>query len=224
MSSAHKFWDRLARRYAAQPIANEAAYQTKLAETRRHLRPDMDVFEFGCGTGSTALVHAPYVRSIRAVDFSPVMIEIAREKAAVAGITNAVFETGDIDSIDLAPASLDMVLGMSILHLLRNRKAVIDKVFAALKPGGLFVSSTICMREASPVLSLVTPLTNRLGVIPYLVPMTSDQLVNSLTGAGFAIAHRWQPDRKSALFVIARRPAAIGQLPGQGGGQLARAG
>lgn len=224
MSSAHLFWDRLARRYAAQPIADEAAYQTKLAETRRHLRPDMDLFEFGCGTGSTALVHAPYVRSIRAVDFSPVMIEIAREKAAAAGISNAHFETGDIDSVDLAPASLDMVLGLSILHLLRHRQAVIDKVFAALKPGGLFVSSTICMREASPILSLIAPLTNRLGIIPYLVPMTSDQLVASLTDAGFAIEHRWQPNRKSALFLIARRPAAIGLAAGRGSGQLARAG
>lgn len=223
MSSAHVFWDRLARKYAAQPIADEAAYQTKLAETRRHLRPDMDLFEFGCGTGSTALVHAPFVRSIRAVDFSPAMIEIARGKAQAAGIGNAQFEVGDIDSIDLAPASLDMILGLSILHLLRDRQAVVDKVFRALKPGGLFVSSTMCLREVNPLLALLAPLTNRLGIIPYLDPMTSDQLAATMTGAGLVIEHRWQPNRKSALFLVARRPAAITGATGQGARRLAGA-
>src|SRR5215217_1657238 len=60
-----RFWDNLAERYARQPIADEAAYQTKLDITRSYLHPDMAVLEFGCGTGSTALQHAPHVRHIR---------------------------------------------------------------------------------------------------------------------------------------------------------------
>jgi ubiquinone/menaquinone biosynthesis C-methylase UbiE len=207
MIAAHGFWDRMAERYAAQPIADETAYQTKLAETHRRLRPGMTLFEFGCGTGSTALVHAPHVAHIRAVDFSEKMIGIAQAKAAAAGITNVSFERGTIEDIHLAPESLDMVLGLSILHLLRDKQAVIDKVFRALRPGGYFVSSTICIREANPLLGLATPLTNRLGLIPYLDVMDSTQLVTVLTSAGFQIGHRWQPDRKSALFLIARKPA-----------------
>jgi Cyclopropane fatty acid synthase and related methyltransferases len=74
MAESAAFWNNIADRYAADPIADEAAYQAKLAETRRHFRPDMELFEFGCGTGSTALVHAPYVRHIHAVDFSQRML------------------------------------------------------------------------------------------------------------------------------------------------------
>ena len=58
------FWNRVAERYAKSPIANESRYQQKLAATQRMLRSNMDVFEFGCGTGSTALLHAPYVNSL----------------------------------------------------------------------------------------------------------------------------------------------------------------
>jgi ubiquinone/menaquinone biosynthesis C-methylase UbiE len=209
MPAPTAFWDRTADRYAATPIVDEAAYQTKLAATQRLLRPDMELFEFGCGTGSTALIHAAHVRHIRAVDFSARMIEIAEAKARKAGIDNVSFEKGAIETIDLAPQSLDMVLALSVLHLLRNKEAAIAKVFAALKPGGYFVSSTACVREMVPALALVTPITNRfnLGFLPYLDVMTSGQLLGAITNAGFAIEHQWQPNRKAAVFLIARKPA-----------------
>ena len=50
-----KFWDRIADSYARKPVADEDAYQRKLRITRDYFEPEMDVFEFGCGTGSTAL-------------------------------------------------------------------------------------------------------------------------------------------------------------------------
>lgn len=206
MAAAYEFWDKMAARYAAQRIADESAYQRKLRETRARLRPDMELLELGCGTGSTALVHAPHVRHIRAVDFSEAMISIARAKADAAGISNVDFEQAAVEGLPLAPASLDMVLALSLLHLLRNKHAVIAEVFNALRPGGLFVTSTTCIRETMPLLGWMAPLTNRLGVIPYLDPMTSAELVAAITRAGFVIEHRWQPSRKAALFLIARKP------------------
>lgn len=209
------FWNRRADRYAAEPIADESAYQTKLAATRRLLRPDMDLFEFGCGTGSTALLHAPHVRHIRAVDFSARMIDIARGKAEKAGIDNVTFEQGAIETVSIAPQSLDMVLALSVLHLLPNKEDAIARTFAALKPGGYFVSSTACVREMVPALALLTPLTNRLNLpfMPYLDAMTSPQLANAIINAGFVIEHQWQPNRKAAVFVIARKPAELGASP-----------
>ena len=70
MSQTSKFWDKIAEKYAKRPIADEAAYQRKLAVTRDYFRPDMEVLEFGCGTGTTAINHAPYVKHIRATDIS----------------------------------------------------------------------------------------------------------------------------------------------------------
>ena len=50
MSESSRFWDWIAKRYAKTPVADEAAYQTKLQVTRDYLRPDMEVLEFGCGS------------------------------------------------------------------------------------------------------------------------------------------------------------------------------
>ena len=87
MAGSKKFWDRIAKRYAKKPVGNEAAYQRKLAKTREYFRPGMEVLEIGCGTGSTAIAHAPYVRRIRATDISDAMIEIAKGKAKRAWTT-----------------------------------------------------------------------------------------------------------------------------------------
>ena len=61
-----KFWDRIAARYSKKPVADEAAYQKKLQITRKYLRPDSRVLEFGCGTGSTAIAHAAHVKHVLA--------------------------------------------------------------------------------------------------------------------------------------------------------------
>ena len=216
MAELNAFWDRLADKYAAQPIADEDAYRTKLARTQAHMTPDMDIFEFGCGTGGTAITHAPHVRSVRAIDFSARMLEKARAHAAKAGVTNVSFEQGDITTMAITPSSYDMVLGLSILHLLKDRDAVIARVFDILKPGGRFVSSTACIGDSMRWFGFIAPLGRALGLLPILNVMTHDQLREAMTRAGFTIEHDWRPNPNAAVFLIARKPPL--PLPAQSAG------
>lgn len=207
-----RFWDKMADSYARQPIADEAAYQTKLKITQSYLRPDMDVLEFGCGTGGTAIIHAPYVRHIKAIDFSEAMLTLARGKAAAAGVDNVTFERADITSFNAPDGRFDIILGLSILHLLADKDAVIAKVFRMLKPGGFFVSSTTCIGDTMGLFKLIAPVGKALGLLPQLDVMTTQDLVDSLTGAGFSIEHQWQPGKGKAVFIIARAGTASAKL------------
>ena len=200
-----RFWDRIAERYARQPVADEAAYQQKLRKTREYFRPDSVVFEFGCGTGSTAINHAPYVGRILAIDVSPKMIEIARGKAQAAGTGNVTFEAATIDAFEAADESYDVVMAHSILHLLEDRDGALRKAHAMLMPGGVLVSSTMCLGDrlgTRIIRNAVVPFA-RLGLVPWLNSASSAQLKSSIEAAGFAIEHEWRPDAKSALFLIA---------------------
>ena len=206
-----RFWNKVAEKYAKQPIADEASYQKKLEITRGYLRPDMDVLEFGCGTGSTAIVHAPYVKHITAIDFSPKMIEIARARADAAGVDNVTFQTVAIDDLDAPGERFDAVLGLSILHLLNDRNAVIAQVHRMLKPGGVFVTSTVCIAEKMWYMKLVAPVGRLFGVMPLVRVFTVKQLVDSLTAAGFEIDHQWQPPKDvsgfhaCSVFIVAKK-------------------
>lgn len=205
MPPSPRFWDKVAERYAQSPIKDEESYQRKLRETRAHFTPEMELLEFGCGTGSTALLHAPYVKQIRATDISAKMLEIARGKAAEQGIENVRFEVSAFEDFEAPDGSFDMVLGLNILHLLEDKEAAVAKVHRLLKPGGLFVSSTVCLTGLFRILQLVAPLGRLLGKMPLVRFFTAQEMLDSLTAGGFAIETRWQHAGGRSLFVIARK-------------------
>jgi len=205
MGSSSRFWDRIANRYSRQPIADEAAYQKKLEITRSYFRSDMEVLEFGCGTGSTAISHSPSVRHIRAIDISSKMIEIAEEKAANAKIENITFEQSTIEMINVPDQSFDVVLGLSILHLLEDKEDAISKVHRMLKPGGVFVTSTSCIGDSMKFFKVIAPVGKFLGLMPLVRVFTTEELAASLTDAGFEIDHQWQPGKGKAVFIVAKK-------------------
>jgi len=200
------FWNLLAKRYARQPIADEESYRYKLAETRKILSDSARVLEFGCGTGSTALEHAPFVSHIDGIDFSRSMIAIAQQKAKDAGVANVRFEIADITTYE-ASDPYDVVLGMSILHLLNDRRAVISKVYDILTPGGVFVSSTMCLGNGAKMLRAAVRMLSPLGVLPTVAFFSQDDLKAEMAKAGFLIEQFWCPGPGKASFVIARKPA-----------------
>lgn len=207
MANPRRFWDWTAARYARQPITDEAAYQRKLAVTREYLRPDMRVLEFGCGTGSTAIAHAPYVAEFHAIDFSAKMIEIARAKAAEAQLEQLRFEQTTLDRVDVEDASLDAVLGLSVLHLLEDREEAIRRVHRLLRPGGVFVSNTMCLGDSMKFFRFIAPIGSALGLLPLVKVFTRRELEQSLRGAGFEIVHDAQAAPNQALFLVARKAA-----------------
>jgi ubiquinone/menaquinone biosynthesis C-methylase UbiE len=208
MPSKAKFWDKIAEKYAKQPISNQKAYEIKLDLTREYFTPDSKVLEFGCGTGSTALLHAPYVKQMDAIDVSPEMIRIAREKLEPAGIENVRFDVADMDRFQVQPSSYDAVLGLNILHLLDNRMAAMGRVYEALKPGGHFVSSTMCLREKLlfRMMEPLFPLMHSLGQWPRVRRFTAKQLQDDIEEIGFKTVHYWQPDKGPVLFIVGQKP------------------
>ncbi|NRA88612.1 MAG: class I SAM-dependent methyltransferase [Rhizobiales bacterium] len=199
-----KIWDRYAKGYAKRPVADEVAYQKKLEITQSYFTPDMNLLEFGCGTGSTALVHAPYVAHIDAIDVSPNMIEIAQQKLAATEISNITFRTATIEEFK-PEKQFDMVLGLSILHLVKDKNATISKVYDLLKEDGLFISSTICLGNNMGYMKYILPIGRFFGAIPTVKVFSTDELEQSLTDAGFTIVQKRQPKPSSAMFIVSRK-------------------
>lgn len=200
-----KFWDRHAVKYAERPVPDQAVYEKKLATTQSYFRADMQLLEFGCGTGSTAIIHAPHVKHIRAIDVSPNMIEIAKRKAQQQNINNIHFEVNNIDDITVEDESMDMVLGLSILHLLKNKDQVIKRVHQMLKPGGLFVTSTACLGDHMKFFKWIGPVGHFIGLLPTINVFSVQELEQAMLAAGFKIDHQWQPGKNKSVFMVAKK-------------------
>lgn len=91
-----RFWDRMARRYAAAKIADPGGYENTLRRVAALLDPAHAVLELGCGTGSTALRLATGVHRWQGTDVSAAMVAIARDKLAAAPQPGLRFEQADV--------------------------------------------------------------------------------------------------------------------------------
>lgn len=205
------FWDKRAEKYARRPVADQESYDKKLEMTRRYFRNDSEVLEIGCGTGSTALAHAPYVKHILATDISPAMIKIARDKAAAGQIKNVSFEVRAVAGHDIPESRYDVILALNLLHLLEDPQAAAAAAWRGLRPGGVFVTSTACIGDMSWYFRIIAPLGHSIGLIPLVKVFTQAELVQSLIDAGFVIDHEWLPKKNAAAFIIARK--SDGELP-----------
>ncbi|MEM8766801.1 MAG: class I SAM-dependent methyltransferase [Pseudomonadota bacterium] len=209
--TSSEFWDRVAPGYSQQPISDQESYARKLAATQALMRPQMDVLEFGCGTGSTALKHAPHVARILATDVSAEMIRIGREKAADAGIDNVSFQQSGIEDFVAPDGSYDMVLALNLLHLVPDYGAAVARIHRLLKPGGIFVSSTVCLADRMWFLRPVIPVMQWLGKAPFVSFLKSDAVRGAISAAGFEDREHWTHGRTNSLFLIAeKRPTAEG--------------
>lgn len=202
------FWDRIAPKYARKPIADPTAYEEKLTRVHGLLRTTDRILEIGCGTGSTALRLAPGVSQVSATDVSRAMIEIAKAKLGSQTARKIAFQQADAaDLIDGRP--FDAVCAFSLLHLVDNIDRVLDSVRQQLKPGGLFISKTVCLKDAPlPIRALVRLLT-AVGVAPRVTAVSRAELVRHLEDTGFEIETVSHFGRqRTNPFIVARRPVA----------------
>jgi len=208
-SADARFWDRIAPKYATDPIKDRAGYERTIARTRDWLSASHSVLELGCGTGTSALLLAPSVARILGTDVSAAMVAIARERAADAHCPNASFEVGSADDPPGGGKACDAVLAFNLLHLVRDRPMVLGRIRRVLKPGGLFISKTPCLMEMNPLIRLAIPVAQLFGKAPFVTSFTAGQLVDDMVAAGFVIEESGRHGsgrRDPRLFVVARRP------------------
>ncbi|MEP0521177.1 MAG: class I SAM-dependent methyltransferase [Hyphomicrobiales bacterium] len=211
MQNAKKFWDNAAEKYAKSPIADMKAYEYTLERTKSYLTKEDHVLELGCGTGSTALLLAPDVKHITGSDLSSNMVQIAERKAQAKSVSNSRFIVSDINGEDLPKGPYDVVLAFNLIHLLEDTPAVMKRISQLVKPGGLFISKTVCKPgKGTPfklrIMLLVLPLMQFFGKAPFVQFMEIAELERHVTEAGFKIIETGNhPVAPPSRYIVAKK-------------------
>jgi SAM-dependent methyltransferase len=97
------------------------------------------VVDLGTGTGRFALAAAPLVRRVVAVDVSPAMLAVLRERAAGAGLPNVECVRGGFLSYEHTGAPADAVYTRNALHQLPDfwKALALERIASLLRPGGV---------------------------------------------------------------------------------------
>ncbi len=208
-SATIAFWDKIAERYAAQPVRDTSAYEATLARVRTYLRGDDKVLEVGCGTGTTALKLADAAGHITATDFSEGMVQIGERKAAAAGTTNVTFKALGADDPDLQTETYDVTMGFNLLHLMDDPEQALRSLAATLKPGGTLITKTPCIGEGyyrflGPVIAIM----RLIGKAPKsrIHALRIAELDKAIEAAGFKIVETGNyPVSPPNHFVVAKK-------------------
>ncbi|SMR70631.1 Methyltransferase domain-containing protein [Aliiroseovarius halocynthiae] len=205
--TAQAFWDRKAPKYAQKPIADSAAYEDKLQHITALLRPTDRVLEIGCGTGGTARRIVQVAAQVTATDISAEMIRIARARSNE-------FAKGKLDffqaeaSQEIEGYPFDAVCAFSLLHLVDNIPEVLEAVFRQVKPGGYFISKTVCLMDAPRGMQLMVRLLTTARIAPKVNNISRVELTDHLTRAGFEIDQiKHFGKNHTSPFIVAHRPA-----------------
>jgi ubiquinone/menaquinone biosynthesis C-methylase UbiE len=119
----------------------------KVLETIHPLR-NIDVLEFGAGTGRLTLLLAPVVKSIRAFDAAQAMLAVATDKLQRTGYTHWQTEVADNKHLPVESASADVAIqGWSFGHSVgwfpdrwqMEVGAALMEMQRILRPGGVAI-------------------------------------------------------------------------------------
>ncbi len=200
------FWDGIAEKYAKQPVANVESFERKIALTRELMSPNDVVLSVGCGTGSLSLRLADTGAELHGLDVSKEMIRIARGKAGE--VSNVTFHVGAFEDFTvLEPGSVSGICAYSILHLVGDRAATLQKMYRLLAPGGFLVTSTAVLGESFVPYTPVLAMMRWLGKAPSVSVVSKKTLRAEIHAAGFADIQ--EPDvatNATTAFMIARKP------------------
>ena len=144
------------------------------------------VLDLGSGAGLDVLLSARRVSPgghAYGLDMTDEMLALANENKAQAGISNATFLKGTIESIPLADSSVDVIISNCVINLAADKSAVLKEAFRVLRPGGRLAVSDMVELEPLPAV-VKSALDAWAGCVAGTIPV--DRYRDALRDAGFS--------------------------------------
>jgi ubiquinone/menaquinone biosynthesis C-methylase UbiE len=137
MSNGKRDFDKEAATWDEEPrrvrLANDIA--DAIAE-EIELQPDMDVLDFGCGTGLITVRLSPRVHSVTAVDGSQGMLDVLQAKIRHGNLTNVQTRRVDFEKKEVLQGNYHLIVCSMMLHHVKEIDLLLDQFFKVLNTGG----------------------------------------------------------------------------------------
>lgn len=196
-NSPEKFWNLISSKYAASPISDRSAYETKITKLKTYLTPEMSMLDIGCATGTQCGDIANNVKQVVGIDISSKLLAIAEQRMAERNLDNVEFIQISAFDEKFQPGSFDAVMAFHVLHFFEDTDVVVKRVHELLQPGGIFISETACLGDKNKFMGSLLRFAGHLGLLPKINLLTNQQLEESLKKTGFSIIEKTKFSKRS---------------------------
>ncbi len=107
----------------------------KTISSRVDLNSNMNILDFGCGTGLLTLKLEPFAGSIVGVDSSEGMLEVLNDKIRREGISN-IKTYSKIEDRNILSCNYDLIVTSMTLHHIESIESIIKIFYKLLKKSG----------------------------------------------------------------------------------------
>lgn len=188
MNKSEKFWDKRAVEYNKDEKKWTNTCNKAVEHTKKHLKTDDIIIDYGCGSGILTFQFADLVKEIHALDISSKNIDAAKKRAKGNKISNIIYSQTTIFDERYQKETFDVVLAFNILHLLENIPETLSRINELLKSGGLFISETTCLGEQKSFFRPIISFFSKIGILPYLDKLSFSELEKMISSSNFQIA------------------------------------
>lgn len=98
---------------------------------------DMDVLDYGCGTGLLGLFLLPHVHSVTGVDSSAGMLQVLEDKIQAGGIQQMRTEKLDLQHDPIPAAQYHLIASNMVMHHVEKIEVLVRAFHQMLSPGGI---------------------------------------------------------------------------------------
>jgi ubiquinone/menaquinone biosynthesis C-methylase UbiE len=109
------------------------------------LTSNMDVLDFGCGTGLLTLKLQPAVHSITGIDSSQGMIDVLKAKICKQNLSNVRTRYLDTERGDILEGTYHLIVSGMTLHHVKEIRPLFDQFYRILAPSGY-----LCIADLDP--------------------------------------------------------------------------
>ena len=136
MNSSKRDFDKEAASWDSPPRMKLAVDVSKAILGCIQLKSDMDVLDFGCGTGLVSFPLGSLVHSITGVDTSKGMLEVFEGKIQSKEVDNIKTLHLDLDKGDTVNGRYHVIISSMTLHHVKDTFDLLKQFYRVLLPGG----------------------------------------------------------------------------------------
>lgn len=185
MSNSANFWNKRSAAYDASIQKHGPVFKKSVERAVKHLNANDFVMDLGCASGEHAREIAPHINQLIGIDPSEKMIELAKGKAN--SPDNLRFKVTDVFDTSFTPGSFNAVLAFNVIHLVEDPEATLSRIHDLLKPNGLVISQTPCLRERGWFTRFTLNTIQKTGLIPKIKNFNFEELELLFVTNGFEI-------------------------------------